>query len=263
MSSTTGFALGVVVGIVALLLLSAAMRLGRATLADDDGPRTQAEAIGSRESAAGAAIERAPELAAPPPPQEVVTRAELPVEEPHPVDPSGTEMVEVGPEPARRRPTAPAPKPDRETAEEPEPAPLEEAAGVTAAETAASSAAELFSRATAASRRGETDTALAEFAALRERFPVSREARTSWVLGGRLLLGRGDAKAALGSFDRYLEGSGRGPLVPEAMAGRAKALVALGHDKDARTQWQAIVDRFPRSSAAAAAKRKLAEGSGR
>ena len=255
MSSTTGFALGVVAGIVLLLMLSAAVRFGRATMTDDESPRSQAEAIGVLDSAGGAAIERAPEPTAVAPAREMDAQPEPPAEQP-PVPPSS--LVQPRDAEPNRRAASRKPEPPPEEVDERRAAPLEAVPEPVAPE--ASSASELFSRATAASRRGETDTALALFSSLRERFPVSREARTSWVLGGRLLLGRGDADAALSSFDRYLDGSARGPLAPEAMAGRAKALDALGRTAPARAQWQTIVDRFPRSSAAVEAKRKLAGG---
>lgn len=255
MSSTTGFALGVVAGIVLLLVLSAAVRFGRATMTDDEGPRSQAEAIGARDSAGGRAVARQPEDAParigdrPAQPEQVPT-AESP--EPEVTTTVGAVQMPGSESPSRppktRRPEAsptatPEPKPETAEALTPVPATLD--------------AGELFSRATAASRRGETASALAYFEALRQRFGDSREARTSWVLSGRLRLGRNEASEALHCFDRYLEGRGRAPLAPEAMAGRARALQALGRSGDSAKQWQAIVDRFPQSSAAAEARTEL------
>lgn len=254
MSSTTGFALGVVAGIVLLLVLSAAVRFGRATMTDDEGPRSQAEAIGARNSAGGRAVARQPEDAparsvdrpedVPPPesPESAVTTTVGAVELPQPERPPRS--------PKTRRPEASTPEAPAPGTSEPEPEPLTPVP-------ATLDAGELFSRATAASRRGEAASALAHFEALRQRFGDSREARTSWILSGRIRLARNEASEALRCFDRYLEGRGRAPLAPEAMAGRARALQALGRSADASKQWQAIVDRFPQSSAAAEARTEL------
>lgn len=250
MSSTTGFVLGVVAGIVLLLVLSAAMRFGRATMTDDEGPRSQAEAIGARDSAGGRAVARQPEEARsvdrpedvqpPESPESALTTTVCAVELPAPERPPRSPKV--------RRPESSAPEP---------PAPETSEAEPLTPVPATLDAGELFSRATAASRRGEVASALAHFEALRQRFGDSREARTSWILSGRIRLARNEASEALRCFDRYLEGRGRAPLAPEAMAGRARALQALGRSADASKQWQAIVDRFPQSSAAAEARTEL------
>lgn len=251
MSSATGFALGVAAGIVLLLVLSAAVRFGRATTTADEGPRSQAEAIGARDSAGGRATPGQPEDV-PARVRDREARREDTAVEPEPVT-ATVGAVEI-PEPEPRRPKAlPRDEPPKTVANEPQPAEVELPAPVPATLDASA----LFSRATAASRRGKTASALAHFEALRERFADSREARTSWILSGRLQLQRNEASEALRCFDRYLEGRGRGPLAPEAMAGRARALEALGRSGDAAKQWQKIVDRFPQSSAAAEARTEL------
>ncbi|MEM6996641.1 MAG: tetratricopeptide repeat protein, partial [Myxococcota bacterium] len=84
-------------------------------------------------------------------------------------------------------------------------------------------------------------------------------ARTSWVLSARILLATGEYTRALACFDGYLGGGATGPLAPEAMAGRASALEGLGRGEAAREQWRALLKRFPRSSASARARSRLAE----
>ncbi|WP_394834736.1 hypothetical protein LVJ94_50400 [Pendulispora rubella] len=80
---------------------------------------------------------------------------------------------------------------------------------------------------------GRTDEAMVAYRVLIERYPQSVEARASRVTLGRLSLARNEAAAALGEFDRYLEGGG-GSLEAEARYGRIRALQKLSRDDDER-----------------------------
>jgi len=89
-------------------------------------------------------------------------------------------------------------------------------------------AAALFGRAVKEREQGRTLEAIATFRSLQHRFPRSPEARVSWVSLGDLLLDDGDPAAALRAFDAYLVAQPSGPLAPEALLGKARALSALG-----------------------------------
>jgi TolA-binding protein len=151
--------------------------------------------------------------------------------------------------PTPRGPSAQPRVPESSVAAVPEPTP-----------TPATDAAQLFDRATEATRRGDDEAALSAFEALRRGFPSSREAKASWVLAGRLQLDRSQPALALECFDHYLDAPGSAPLVPEALLGRATALERLGREAEAREQHRDIVRRFPRSSAAMQARARLDGG---
>jgi hypothetical protein len=74
---------------------------------------------------------------------------------------------------------------------------------------------------------------------------------------GRLLLDRGDPKAALARFDAYLA-SGATTLGEEALLGRALAFGKLGQSMQEAEAWQALLQRYPSSLHAARARERLA-----
>ncbi len=236
----TGVALGAVAGIVLMSSVSWAFRFGRASEHSPSPTAVQApllrEAPTPATSSPGKAIRR---------PRQ--TESSVSGAEPSPAP------IPVPPAPVLHRPTVEQTSDARSAVSRPA---IPERTPVDASPTAAT-ATELFTRATEASREHRTEAALLAFAELRRRFPRSREASTSWVLSGRLLLQGSDAQAALDCFDHYLGASGSASLVPEAMLGRAQALRELDRDTEARDQWQAIERRFPRSSAAVKARSRL------
>ncbi len=139
---------------------------------------------------------------------------------------------------------APAPQPKPSTTIEPEKAAL--------------GPAELFSRANDARRASDTARAIALHEELQSKFPDSREASTSRVALGRLLLDRaGDPARARALFDRYLDRDPSGPLAEEARVGRALAFMRLG-DRDAeRSAWREVLERHPGSVHAERARQRL------
>jgi len=74
--------------------------------------------------------------------------------------------------------------------------------------------------------------ALVLYEQLRAAYPASAEARTVLVTMGKLELDLGRSQRALGRFEAYLRDGGA--LVPEALAGKARALRALGRGPEER-----------------------------
>ena len=105
----------------------------------------------------------------------------------------------------------------------------------------------LFARATAARQAGRVSEAIALFQRLDAEWPQTPEAIVSRVSLGDLLAARGDAPGALASFDAYLGAAPTGPLVPEALAARARLLSRLGRTEEARRSWDELGRRFPDS----------------
>jgi len=128
---------------------------------------------------------------------------------------------------------------------------------VRGAEPETRSSAELFAAANRLRRTGQDAQAIQTFNQLQRAFPTSGEAAVSHATLGSLLLQRGDAQAALLQFDRYVAHGG--PVLEEALAGRARALARLGDSARERGAWQALLARFPRSVHAARARARLAE----
>ncbi len=119
-------------------------------------------------------------------------------------------------------------------------------------------AAELLRAANRVRRAGKLDRADAQFRELARRYPGSREEVLARVTHGRLLLERmHDPAAALERFDAYLADRPRGVLAEEALAGRARALEALGRHPKAREAWRRLLERFPDSAHAATARARL------
>jgi TolA-binding protein len=121
--------------------------------------------------------------------------------------------------------------------------------------TQAESPASLFAAANLARRQGKLGTATELYRSLRRRFPGSEEARLSLVIVAKLDLYRGNASAALGSFERYSRAGG--PLEAEALVGRATALEHLGRQSEAVVAWRIVADRCPGSTYARQATERL------
>jgi hypothetical protein len=127
-------------------------------------------------------------------------------------------------------------------------------ASVPAAKPSASSLLELARRELAHERPRQ---ALALYEKLRATYPASAEARTVLVTMGKLELTLGRSDHALRRFDTYLRDGGT--LVPEALAGRARALRALGRDRDERRAIRQYLAAHPESFDAPLFAKRLRE----
>jgi hypothetical protein len=105
------------------------------------------------------------------------------------------------------------------------------------------SAASLLSRARNELAAGNARAALGVYERLRATYPTSPEARTVLVTIGKLELDLKQPARALKSFDAYL--AAPGPLAPEALAGRIRALRALGRTADERRAIETYLSRHP------------------
>ena len=105
--------------------------------------------------------------------------------------------------------------------------------------------AALFAEAVAERQQGRAQYSIASFRALERRFPDSREAVVSLISLGDLLLGTGSVADALTVFESYLLHAPNGTLVPEALAGKARALGRLGRATEAEAIRREIARRFP------------------
>jgi Tetratricopeptide repeat len=128
------------------------------------------------------------------------------------------------------------------------PATSAEVIAPTASEAAAESASSLFQRANAARHRADDAAAEALYRELLERYPGTREAITSRVIAGRMMLARGEAAKGLALFDAYLAESPMGTLSEQALVGRAHCLRRLGQRSDERAAWRALLAAFPQSA---------------
>lgn len=177
----------------------------------------------------------AEEPAPTPTPRTERARPASPVEEPEPapepepeaVEPVLEPEVEATPEPEAERPATPR-----------------------------ASAEDLYARANAARRGGESRRALRLYGELTRQHPRSRQAHAAQVAAGNLALHQLSQPAvALRHYDRYLRTGG--PLSLEAGVGRALALQRLGRRAAERRAWQEVLDRHPSSVHAERARRRL------
>lgn len=116
--------------------------------------------------------------------------------------------------------------------------------------------AALFRAANEARRGGDDAKAVSLYRALENEFPSSAEARLSHATLGRLMLDRGDPRAALGDFDEYLSKGGTA-LGEEALVGRALAFGKLGDRASEVAAWREVLHRFPKSIHARLARSRL------
>lgn len=99
--------------------------------------------------------------------------------------------------------------------------------------------------------------ALALYEQLRATYPASPEARTVLVTMGKLELDLGRPQGAIRRFDAYLRDGGT--LVPEALAGKARALRALGRDGEERRAIQRYLAAHPEGFEAPLFAKRLRE----
>lgn len=222
----------------ALVLLAAALSLGalayaagRSERPPSSEPRAEAPAPPEGARAAEPAIMAS-----------VETWTAAPDEEPAATEPTEGVAAEALPSVSRRSPARAAQPPAR----------------TTESEAALLGPAELFARANAARRANDSARAIELYRELQTRYPGSREASTSRVALGRLLLDRQDDPVRARSlFNEYLARDPSGPLAEEARVGRALACMRLG-DRDAeRAAWSELLERHPDSVHAERARRRL------
>jgi tetratricopeptide (TPR) repeat protein len=119
-------------------------------------------------------------------------------------------------------------------------------------------AAELLLAANRARRGGEREQARDLYRELGRRFSGTREHLISRVaLGDLELESFKRPKQALVEYGAYLKAKPKGNLAEEALYGKARALDALGRKMDGAQAWTKLLDRFPDSLHAPAAKRRL------
>lgn len=107
---------------------------------------------------------------------------------------------------------------------------------------------------------GAGERARALYARLARLAPGTPAAAVAQMGIGLILLerpGPENARAALDGFDRYLAAAPHGPLREEAIAGRARALEALGERAQAAAAWGQLLQDYPLSVQAPAARRRL------
>jgi predicted Zn-dependent protease len=126
---------------------------------------------------------------------------------------------------------------------------------------ASESPGQLLAKARSALKRGETGAALSAYRNLRKTYPNSPEAATVLVTMGKLELRQNSPASALTAFDSYLKRGG--PLRPEALAGRVRALRALGRTAEERRAIESYLASYPKGFEALALKKRLSALSSR
>jgi TolA-binding protein len=119
------------------------------------------------------------------------------------------------------------------------------------------SASTLFARANRARREADAATAEALYQVLQERYPASSEALAADMALGLLALNANRAELALKHFGSYLTRAPQGPLAPDALWSRARALSLLGRSAAADESLRELLKRYPESAYAGAARAKL------
>jgi TolA-binding protein len=153
-------------------------------------------------------------------------------------------------------PAAPQAEPSASTSD-PSVPPLASAGSASGSSPTPNTASGLLSAAGRARREGYNAQAVTLLEALQARFPNSAEAHASDITLGMLQLKSGAVSAARQHFERYLQRSPQGALAADALWGRAEALAAQGDQAGARASWTALLDRYPDSAYASAARAKL------
>jgi tetratricopeptide (TPR) repeat protein len=123
------------------------------------------------------------------------------------------------------------------------------------------SAGGLLDEARGALKQGDSRAALGAYRRLMSFYPNSPEASTVLVTVGKLELKQNSPARALNAFDVYLRRGG--PLQPEALAGKIRALRALGRAAGERAAIESYLKHYPTGFEAVALKKRLEVLSGR
>jgi TolA-binding protein len=114
----------------------------------------------------------------------------------------------------------------------------------------------LFAAARAQARLGNPQAARALYRELVARYPGPGTAAVQVVLGN-LEMDLGAPERALIAFQTYLRSGG--PLEPEALHGKVRALHALGRRPEERATIRSYLERYPQGFQALALKHRLTE----
>lgn len=176
---------------------------------------------------------------------------------------AATEPAPAGPETPPERPTTPAveqPEPAPEPELEPEPEPEPEPEARPSSPRPPSDPGELLEAANVARRAGEYARARSLYRRLRREHRGTREELAARVSLGKLELDHlGHPERALDCFDDYLADRPKGTLAEAALAGRARALGALGRSDRERAAWTELLAAFPDTMHRSRAQRRLSE----
>lgn len=244
-----------------VLLVAAALFVGGVATAGA-GARVWARVVSTFSSTDSTLEPSSPAVTQPAPPTHAAAPSKWKAD-PVAVPAPSTEPTLAATPPEMPEPNAPVAKPAASMTERAAPSLVRDVGSVSYAfaepvETPAS----MFDTANEARRKGDYARAIFLHRRLQVSFPTSREAHVSCGSLGRLLLDRGDAAAALASFDSY-QARGRGPLDEAVLVGRATALERLGRVDDARTAWTALLSAFPDTPYAEHARTRAAGASPR
>lgn len=114
---------------------------------------------------------------------------------------------------------------------------------------------ELLAEARKAMSRGDSSAALAAYRRLMVQYPGSAAATTVLVTVGKLELRQNSPARALHAFESYL--SRGGPLLPEALSGKIRALRALGRTREEQAAIRRYLRQYPDGFEAVALKKRL------
>jgi tetratricopeptide (TPR) repeat protein len=114
----------------------------------------------------------------------------------------------------------------------------------------------LFAAARAQARLGNPQAARALYRELVARYPGPSTAAVQVVLGN-LEMELGAPEHALTAFEAYLRSGG--PLEPEALHGKVRALRTLGRKSDERATIRSYLERYPQGFQAPALRQRLAD----
>jgi TolA-binding protein len=119
------------------------------------------------------------------------------------------------------------------------------------------SAAELEALSDAARYAGRIAAAERVLRTMRERFPGTASAREAAFLLGRLADESGNASAALGWYERYLQEAPADSLTAEALGRKMQVLQRTGQTEQARSIAERYLERFPEGAYASYATKLL------
>jgi TolA-binding protein len=105
-------------------------------------------------------------------------------------------------------------------------------------------------------RQSDWDAAAALYERLALRHTESREAGVAEMALGKHAFSEGRALKAVQWFEAYQRREG-GELAAEAIWGEARALQSLGEGERARELWTRLIEQYPASAYAAAAREQL------
>jgi len=117
--------------------------------------------------------------------------------------------------------------------------------------------ASLFEAANRARRRGDTAAADAAYEAVLTKYPTSREALTSRAVVGQWMLDRGQPRAAISLFRRYLADAPTGDMEEDVLFGLSVAQEAIGESAAAAVTRRRLLAEHPASVHAERASKGL------